>query len=131
VRVLATHQLTPELAAAIAESAGVVFVDASRDGPPGSLAARPIEPDARGGAMTHHVRPSTLLAAAHILFGRCPPAAIVSIGGEHFDHGEHLSPTVAAALPGAIAHVRAWVARFRRMGAEGSATCTSSASANP
>jgi hydrogenase maturation protease len=131
VRTMAVHQLTPELAAAIAESAGVVFIDASRDGPPGTLATRTIEPDARGGTMTHHVRPSTLLAAARILFGRCPPAAIVSIGGEHFDHGEHLSPIVSAALPGALAHVRAWVARFRCMGAEGSATCTSSASASP
>jgi hydrogenase maturation protease len=97
---------------------------------PGALTTRMIEPDARGGAMTHHMRPSTLLAAARVLFGRCPPAAIVSIGGERFDHGEHLSPTVAAALPKAVGHVREWVTRFRRPGTEGSATCTSSASAN-
>ena len=43
-RVLAQHQLVPELAADISQASLVVLVDAAAEGHPGSLSVRPVRP---------------------------------------------------------------------------------------
>ncbi len=110
VRVEASHQLLIEMAAAAAESDFVVFIDAARDGAPGTVTQRPVLPEpASDDSLTHHLTPETLLAAARLWYGRAPEAALICVGGGDFSHGERLSPPVAAALPELTSRVRALV----------------------
>lgn len=111
VRVEAAHQLLVEQAALAAEAEFVVFVDAARDAAPGVVAQREVRPSAGADdSLSHHLTPESLLAAAELWYGRAPRAALVSVGGADFGHGERLSPAVAAALPELVARVRALVA---------------------
>ena len=111
VRVETAHQLLVEMAASAAEAGFVVFIDAARGAAPGWIDVRLVAPDARADdSLTHRVTPQALLAAAKLWYGRAPEAALVSIGGADFGHGERLSPAVEAALPELVARVRVLVA---------------------
>ena len=77
-RVLARHQLAPELAADISRASLVVLVDASAEGDPGSIRVRTVEP--RPAAQTtwsHHLDPRTLAGLAEALYGPVPPVVLV------------------------------------------------------
>jgi hydrogenase maturation protease len=106
--VLARHQLTPELAADIAEAALVVLVDASETEPPGRIAVRRLAGGhataeaaggGAGGPWTHHVDAGSLLALARELWAAEPDAFVVAVGVETIELGEGLSPAVERALP--------------------------------
>jgi hydrogenase maturation protease len=112
--VVRVQELCPELAASFAGRAGVVFVDARRDGPPGAVFCDELAPAAPDGAFTHVLGPATLLLYAERLHGRAPRACLVSIVGERFGFGESLSPAVRRALPEVVL-------RLRRLGREWSA----------
>lgn len=102
VRILTVHQLTPELAEAIAEAGLVFFIDAAIDcGEPGRWVCEPVDPiPATRGALGHHLTPATLLACAQALFVGCRPIArLISIAAASFEYGESLSPAVEAVLP--------------------------------
>jgi hydrogenase maturation protease len=97
--VLQRHQLTPELALDISAVSVVVFIDASRDLPPGSVDAGRVErTDVAGSTSSHHLRPSVLVALAHELYGREPAACIVRCGVASLELGDRLSPVVEAAM---------------------------------
>jgi len=49
---------------------------------------------------------AAVLLYAERLFGRVPRAAVVTVGGTAFDHGEHLSPEVLQAIPKAAWRIR-------------------------
>lgn len=103
-RVLACHQLTPELAEDIGASRLVVLVDARLDGgPPGSVRAESLDRDraARVGG-SHHVDAGAVIDLVERLYGAPPPVVLVSVRAECLDVGEHLSPPVAAAIPEAV-----------------------------
>jgi hydrogenase maturation protease len=106
------HQLTPEMAECISRAAGVVFVDARRDGAPGEIRCERVAPAAGANPLAHSVSPQTLLLYAESLFGRAPQAAVVSVTGERFGMGEGLSPVVRRAVPWAMRAVlrqaKAW-----------------------
>ena len=112
--VRAVMQLTPELAADMAEASLVVLIDASAESPPGSVAVRRLTRfpgqgagvgvavsigTRGGGATSHHVGADELLALARELYGAAPDAFVVSVGVGDMEVGEELSPAVAAALP--------------------------------
>ena len=96
------HQLSPELAECVSRAAGVVFVDACRDGVPGQVRSAPVGPSAGWNPLAHSLSPQGLLLYAEELFGRAPEAVVVSIAGERFEVGETLSPVVRRAIPRAI-----------------------------
>ena len=101
---IAVHQLTPELAGTISEVGQVVFVDATAGNSPGEVELFPIGPvTARAGS--HETTPGALLAMAAELFGRCPPAFMLTISGASFELSETLSPPVAEAVPVAVSRV--------------------------
>ncbi len=105
---LTAHQLTPELADPISQARIVIFVDAAVGELPGQVQSFPMSPAAdRPGS--HETTPAGLLALAEELFGLCPPAHMVTITGGSFDLGEELSEPVEAAVPLAVAMVRALV----------------------
>ena len=105
IETIIVHQLAPELAEPISHAACVVFVDAEL-GSPGADSGSGAGPrgDGRRG-LTHHFHPAVLLACARLLFGRCPPAHLVTVGGADFGPGDKLSAAVQAAVPAAVARV--------------------------
>jgi hydrogenase maturation protease len=107
------HQLTPELSEPVSHAAGVVFVDARRDGAPGEVRCEPVLPSAGQNPLAHSLSPEALLLYAESLYGRAPRAIVVSIAGERFGMGEDLSPAVRRAVPRAVRDIlrqaKAWM----------------------
>jgi hydrogenase maturation protease len=112
VTVLQRHQLTPELAFDMSTAARVVFVDATRNRPPGTFTMGRVELAGDGPSTTwsHHLSPSCLVALAYELYGSAPDVFVLSCGTESLDVGDRLSPTVEAALPRVVDAVAEFVA---------------------
>ncbi len=108
VKVLAVHQLTPEIALDIAQASRVVIVDASVALAPGVIDATEIvaadETTTARAAMTHHVDAASLLGLARRLYSATPPTTLLSIGvSSTSDDG--FSADVVAALPQIVERV--------------------------
>ena len=99
VRVLATHQLMPELSELVSRADRVLFIDAARIGDPGTLRCQKVLPVALAARHSHALSPATLLSMAERVYGRCPAAYLLTIAGDSFDIGESLSKSVSKALP--------------------------------
>ncbi len=97
--ILTRQQLTPELAYPVSKADVAIFVDAAREGEPGELICEPLAPRVLPRSLSHELSPSGVLNLANQLYGKCPDSFLVSICGEQFEHGEALSPRVAAELP--------------------------------
>jgi hydrogenase maturation protease len=107
VAVLLRHQLTPELAERVLPAERVIFVDASAQDPPGRIRCRRLSPAVGKPAFfSHHLTPGTLLALTQTLFGRCPEAFSLSVGGADFSFSEALSPRVRSSLPRLLRCIR-------------------------
>jgi hydrogenase maturation protease len=104
VLAVALHQLTPELAEAVAAAGEVFFVDASA-GKVG-VRVRPVRPAARPPALGHAVSAPQLLALAEALYGRRPRAWFVTVPAADLGFGEDLSPPAARGLGEALRHLR-------------------------
>lgn len=105
------HQLTVELCEPISRASRVLFLDAAAGEHPGAVHRRPLAPRESGsGSFSHYVDPRMLLALAASLYGRCPPATLVTVTGADFDCGEGLSAPVQAALPAVVREIGLWLA---------------------
>lgn len=108
VRRVAVHQLTPELAEDIArpEVGAVVFMDtrmvAAGDANPG-VQVQPLSAHSQSPSLGHHLDPAVLLFYAKRLYGRRPPAWLVTVPGTDFDYGQGLSEPTQKALAAAQA----------------------------
>lgn len=104
VEVKIVHQLTPELAPLVAEASRVVFVDAEIDGEAVCVTALSAadEPEAAAWPTTHALTPRTILVLAGALYGRMPPAFLVTIPGRRFELGKGLSPFARRSIPRAV-----------------------------
>jgi hydrogenase maturation protease len=102
---ICVHQLTPELAEKLSEHDVVAFLDAAREGEPGSVACKLISATPVDVHLWHHLTPENLLALSKELYGAAPRAFSISLCGELFDHGEMLSPSATANLPRLVATV--------------------------
>ena len=104
--VLAVHQLTPDLAADVAQASRLVLVDASSVAAPGTIAVSEMCTDDRsadaGTAMTHHLDVSALLGLARRLYGEAPSAAVVSVGVGSTELGGRFTPEVVSAVPAVV-----------------------------
>ncbi len=103
VRTHTAQQLTPELAAEIAATCVVIFVDAS--------VRRGVETSRRQAteleaASTHVCDPRGLLGLAGTVYDAAPDSWLVSVGGEDFTLGEDLSRIGRANCDEAVEAVR-------------------------
>jgi hydrogenase maturation protease len=99
-RVLARHQLVPELAADVSRASLVVLVDAADEGDPGSVSVRRVRPRPPTPAIwSHHLDPETLAGLAEAVFGFAPPVVLVSVAAGSFAEGDRLSAALERVLP--------------------------------
>jgi hydrogenase maturation protease len=100
-RVLALHQLTPELAEDVSQASLVVLVDASAEpGMPGTVSSFTLGGDpVSTNVFSHHVDPAGLRGLATALYGQAPPVVQVSIRVDQVEVGTELSDRVGAAMP--------------------------------
>ena len=90
IDIVQCHQLIPELAADVAASSLVVFLDARVDREPGSVSCEPVFPD-RTKIWPHHLSSAQLMALAAELTDLLPPAFLVTGGIARTGWGERLS----------------------------------------
>jgi hydrogenase maturation protease len=109
-RVLARHQLVPELAVDVAAASLVVLVDAVPDGDPGSISVHRVQPRRPApGAFTHHLDPGSLAGLAESLYGAATPVVLVAVAAASLAPGDHLSDALERALPDVVEAVVAVV----------------------
>ena len=102
LRVIAAQQLTPEMAADLANTDLAIFVDACVDDEPGSIRVSAVAPGAEP-LQTHRLDPPALLALAQALWGPAPAQSfILTIGAGHLGYGEDLSAPLRQAIPRAL-----------------------------
>jgi hydrogenase maturation protease len=111
VRALSLHQLTPELAEALASAEVVIFVDARpsdpQTEPSPSVTFTPITAqDDEALAATHVSDPRRLLALTRHVYGRSPQAWLISVPGVNFDFGESLSAQARHGIEVALRRIR-------------------------
>lgn len=109
MRVIGSHQLTPEMAEDIAASEFVLFLDAAVGAPAGKIKTAAVNPQPGPARFAHCLNPALLLAAAMELYGSAPPAQLLTIVGAAFELGDRFSPTVVKRLPEFVAEARAVV----------------------
>lgn len=110
LRILACHQLTPDLAEPISRAAAVVFIDAAV-GQPRQVRMRRIRPMAAAPFLAHASSPARLLGLARTLFGRYPSAWLLTIPAEDFGLGEGFSTRAQAGARTALVRLEAWLRR--------------------
>ncbi len=106
IRVMACHQLTPDLAETLSHFESVVFIDVSCEQTEEIVRCVQLEPKVSSTMFSHHVTPSTLLITSEILYGWLPRAFMVSIMGKTFGLGEEMSPQVRSQIPGILNRIR-------------------------
>jgi hydrogenase maturation protease len=111
VRLRTVQQLTPELAAELAEVRRALFVDAWLAPEGAEPLLRPVEAAGTGGGMdSHRLEPVTLLALADRLFGTRPAAWQLLVPATCFGHGSLFSASLLNALPAARRLLSRWLA---------------------
>ena len=102
------QQLTPELAAELAELKVVLFIDAWL-APAGAAPRITAISPAAGAAESHRLEPAQLLAISQALYGRAPAAHLLQVPATRFEHGTTLSAELQASLPQARALPGQWL----------------------
>jgi hydrogenase maturation protease len=110
-RVIAAHQLVPEMAEPVARADRVLFLDASHAGAPGEIRCERTHRDREFqlAALSHDLSPGALLELAARHFQAEPATWLLTITGSNFDLGESFSPPVEAAWKAYLERVLAWV----------------------
>jgi hydrogenase maturation protease len=102
-RVLARHQLVPELAVDVAKASLVVLVDATTGDDPGSILVRLVRPHRPApGAFTHQLDPESLAGLAESLYGAAPQVFLVAVTAACLAPGDHLSDALEQLLPDVV-----------------------------
>jgi hydrogenase maturation protease len=99
LRIVAAQQFTPEMAADLAGTDLVIFVDACVGDDPGAIRVFPVTPSI-GSPETHRLDPPTLLAMAGSLCGHTPAHAFaLTVGAGRFGYGTEISGPLRQAIP--------------------------------
>ena len=106
LRAIAVHQLTPELAANLAEVEQIIFVDAYPACDQRTVQTYPLQPLATMTLKSHTSDPRVLLTLTETLYNHCPQAWWVLIPGVNFELGEELSPLTQNGITEALAQIQ-------------------------
>lgn len=112
VKVIACHQLTPELSEDISAAALVIFADAAATGTPGEVTVTAVEPADPTTSSAHAGDPAKLLGMAQLVFGKCPPAWYVTVAAEDMGFREGLTETARRGVDEAVVRIRELLDQF-------------------
>ncbi len=118
VRVLATSQLSLDIAEDLSQAQFVLFIDATEGGPPGEILSEPLAPADDNPRFTHHCTPRSLLMAAKRLYGNAPAAVSLTMAGASSEVGMGLSREIQSRLPYLLEHAKSIVSQWRLHAAE-------------
>lgn len=113
VRVIGSHQLTPEMAEDIAASEFVLFLDAASGPRAGEIQQVAVRRRPGPFNYVHCMDPASLLAAAEDLYGSVAQADLLTIAGATFELGDGLSPALVKRLPALFEKARMIVESHR------------------
>jgi hydrogenase maturation protease len=131
VRAIAVTQLTPELAALVADATMVIFVDARAESTACEVRAEPVEPQQDGSlALGHGMSPQFLLGLSQAALERCPRSWLVSVPAANLSVGEGLTPQAEQGMREAIETIERLIARDRLCEPAAAKLCPSTG-ANP
>jgi hydrogenase maturation protease len=114
VEVIASHQLTPEMAQDIAQNDFVLFLDASSVEEPGKISQTHILPELCEVGFTHQLIPAALLSLAKQLYGKAPEAISITLAGWSFKLRDKLSRRAEMLLPVLVHQAKELVERHRQ-----------------
>ena len=108
VRALPVHQLTPELAAEMAQVDVVIFVDVIATNPDNSASVQIEELQAKKEniSLGHVCDPRSLLACTKMLYGKVPQAYWVLIPAVNFNFGEEFSAITQEGIDLALTQIQ-------------------------
>jgi hydrogenase maturation protease len=106
VQAIACHQLTPELAATMAECDVVIFVDAALPGTQAAVAVQALSVGQATPLETHFSHPAALLRLTQQLYDQQPEAHQILIPTAEMGFSESLSAIAQAGLVTALQHVQ-------------------------
>lgn len=104
VQSLAVHQLTPDLAEAIAQAKTVIFVDAVAT--LSEVKIEQLEPNDAESFTGHYADPRSLLALTYALYKAIPTAYRILIPAVDFSFGETLSPVTQKSVELALVKIK-------------------------
>ena len=112
--VVASQQLTPEMAETLSRCSRVLFLDAAHTGSPGEIRMEAVRRDqnAKVGDVSHQLLPSALLELAYRHFAAEPDATLLTLTGENFEFGEHFSASVERAWRAYLDRAHGWIHRL-------------------
>ena len=111
LRAIALQQLTPEVAAELAEADRAIFVDARPAASALPVCAEEIEPPEQGSAsLVHAITPRFLLGLCQALYGRSPRSWMIAVPALDFRFGEELSAIAQEGVPQALAVIETLLA---------------------
>lgn len=112
LRIVSSQQFLPEMAADLAATDLVIFVDASAADEAGAIRVVPVAP-CREALDTHRLDPPALLAMAQTFCGHAPARAFaLTVGASRFGYGEELSGPMRQAVPRAVRLLTSLVSAF-------------------
>jgi len=107
VEVIQCHQLAPEMAEKLRDTALVVFVDATTEGSPGKCNHQRLRATNSSAVFSHGPTPAALVSLAADLYGASPEVHLFTVCGSSFGYGERFSPEVDQALPSVVEEIEA------------------------
>lgn len=113
VRVLATSELTFDLAEDIAQARIIIFIDAAVSGLPGEIHSEEILPAGEKVRFTHHWTPRNLLMLCKQLYGHAPSAISLTMAGASSEVGVGLSQEIEHRLPELLERAKTIVSGWR------------------
>ena len=102
------YQLNAEDALAVAEARAVMFMDATGEGAE-PFAFRRLAPRAEIAFSTHAMAPESVLALAAELYGKCPPAWVLTIRGYKWEPNAGLTEAALSNLAAARNFLQDWL----------------------
>ena len=113
IRVLATSQLTFDLAEDISQAQLIIFIEATEAGVPGEIQTEKLLPADEKVRFTHHWTPRTLLTLSKQLYGKAPSAVMLTMSVASNETGVGLSAEVQSRMPELLEHAKTVVANWR------------------
>ncbi len=113
IRVLATSQLTFDLAEDLSQANFILFIDAATSGLPGEIHVEEVQPADEKVRFTHHWTPRTLLMVCKQLYGKAPTALSLTMAVSSSEMGMGLSQEIEHRMPELLERAKAMVADWR------------------